>query len=144
MPFARETTSEDRLAPNEFQQIACHKPDIQAGTELDDLDQVAYLLDAIGPRFTTAGVGLNDARTIRRRRDERIEPREHDVAARVSILYRLTRSIAEVYSPAVAMAFLRSTNPQLDDTSPLVLLREGDPDVVQKPLLAAARAFLQG
>lgn len=107
-------------------------------------DQVAYLLSTIGPRFTTVGVGLNDARTVRRWRDERVEPREHDVAVRVSILYRLTRAIAEVYTPAVAMAFLRSANPQLDDTAPLALLREGDPDLVQKPLLAAARAFLEG
>ena len=107
-------------------------------------EQVSYLLDTIGSRFTTAGVGLNDARTVRRWRDEGIEPREHDVAARVSILYRLTRSVADVYTPAVAMAFLRSANPQLDDTSPLAVLRDGDPDLVQKPLLAAARAFLEG
>jgi hypothetical protein len=106
-------------------------------------EQIAYLLGTVGPRFTTVGVGLNDARTVRRWRDEHTEPREHDVAARVSILYRLTRSIADIYSPAVAMAFLRSANPQLDDTSPLAMLRDGDPDVVQKPLLAAARAFLE-
>jgi hypothetical protein len=37
------------------------------------------------------------------------------------------------------MAFLRSANPQLDDTSPLLVWRDGDPDSVQKPLLAAAR-----
>lgn len=107
-------------------------------------EQAAYLLDTIGARFTTAGVGLSDARTVRRWREDRSTPREHDVAARLTILYRLTRSIAGVYTPAVAMAFLRSANPQLDDSSPLVLLRDGDPDVVQKPLLAAARAFLEG
>lgn len=106
--------------------------------------QIAYLLSTIGPRFTTVGVGLNDTRTVRRWRDEGIEPREHHVAARVSILYRLTRAVADVYSPAVAMAFLRSANPQLDDTSPLALLSEGDPDLAQKALLAAARAFLEG
>lgn len=107
-------------------------------------EQTAYLLDTIGARFTTAGVGLQDARTVRRWRDDRISPREHDAAAKLTILYRLTRSIAQVYSPAVAMAFLRSANPQLDDSSPLLVLRDGDPDLVQKPLLAAARAFLEG
>jgi len=107
-------------------------------------EQAAFLLDTIGARFTTAAVGLQDARTVRRWRDEQSDPREHDVTARLHILYRLTRSIADVYTPAVAMAFLRSANPQLDDTSPLMLLREGDPDTVQKSLLAAARALLEG
>jgi len=107
-------------------------------------EQTRYLLDTIGARFTTAAVGLHDARTVRRWRDEQTDPREHDVAGRLAILYRLTRSIADVYTPTVATAFLRSANPQLDDTSPLMLLRDGDPDEVQKPLLAAARAFLEG
>jgi hypothetical protein len=107
-------------------------------------EQARYLLDTIGARFTTAAVGLQDARTVRRWRDEQIEPREHDVAGRLVIAYRLSRSIADVYSPAVATAFLRSANPQLDDTSPLILLRDSNPDDVQKPLLAAARAFLEG
>jgi hypothetical protein len=107
-------------------------------------EQTGYLLDAIGARFTTAGVGLQDARTVRRWRDEQVSPREHDVTARLSIMYRLTRAIADVYTPAVAMAFLRSANPQLDDVSPLLLLRDGDPDQVQRSLLAAARAFLEG
>jgi hypothetical protein len=107
-------------------------------------DQAAYLLDSIGPRFTTAAVGLQDARTVRRWREEEMAPREHDVAGRLAILYRLTRVVADVYSPAVATAFLRSANPELDDNSPLLVLREGDPDDVQKPLLAATRAFLEG
>ena len=107
-------------------------------------EQTTYLLATIGARFTTAAVGLQDARTVRRWRDEQIEPREHDVAGRLAILYRLTRSVAEVYTPAVAAAFLRSANPQLEDSSPLMLLRDGDPNEVQKPLFAAARAFLEG
>jgi hypothetical protein len=107
-------------------------------------EQAAYLLDTIGARFTTAAVGLQDARTVRRWREEQMAPREHDVAGRLAILYRLTRVVADVYSPNVATAFLRSANPQLDDNSPLLVLRDGDPDEVQKPLLAATRAFLEG
>ena len=111
---------------------------------LPSWEQAGYLLDTIGPRFTTAAVGLQDARTVRRWREATMAPREHDVAARLAILYRLTRVIADVYSPDVATAFLRSSNPQLDDDSPLMVLREGDPDEAQKPLLAAVRAFLEG
>jgi hypothetical protein len=106
--------------------------------------QAAWLLETIGARFTTAAVGLADARTVRRWRDDQLEPREHDVTARLAILFRLMRAVTDVYSPAVAAAFLRSANPQLDDASPLLTLRDGDPDVVQRPLLAAARAFLEG
>ena len=107
-------------------------------------EKAAYLAQTIGTRFTTAGIGLADARTVRRWVEDRTEPREHEVVARLNILYRVTRAIADVYTPAVAMAFLRSANPQLDDESPLLLLREGDPDQVQRPLLAAARAFVEG
>jgi hypothetical protein len=107
-------------------------------------EQAEYLLGTIGARFTAAAVGLLDARTVRRWRDERVVPREHDVAGRLAILYRLVRSIADVYSASVATAFLRAANPQLDDTSPLMMLRDGEPDDVQRPLLAAARAFLEG
>lgn len=81
---------------------------------------------------------------MRRWRDDKVAPREHDATTKLTILFRLTRSIAQVYSPAVAMAFLRAANPQLDDNAPLLVLRDGDPDHVQKPLLAAARAFLEG
>lgn len=107
-------------------------------------EQASYLLDSIGARFVTAALGLQDARTVRRWRDDQLEPREYDVGGRLTLLYRMSRAITDVYSPAVATAFLRSANPQLDDTSPLMVLRSGDPDEVQKPLLAAARAFLEG
>lgn len=112
--------------------------------KLDPWDQAAYLLDTIGARLTTVGVGLDDARTVRRWREESVPPREHDVAARLSILYRIARAVASVYGPSVATGFLRSANPQLDDASPLLVLREGNPDEVQRSLLAAARAFLEG
>src|ERR1035437_2186610 len=88
-------------------------------------EQAAYLVETIGYRFTTAGIGLADARTVKRWVEEGAEPREHDVVARLNILYRLTSAVANVYGPSVAAAFLRSANPQLDDESPLLLLRNG-------------------
>jgi hypothetical protein len=56
----------------------------------------------------------------------------------------MTYALASVYGPSAAALFLRSANPQLDDESPLMVLRESDPDVVQGRLLAATRAFLEG
>jgi uncharacterized protein (DUF2384 family) len=104
-----------------------------------------WLLDTIGPRFTAAGVGVTDARTVRRWRDEQTEPRDHTEQARLQLLFRIAYAITLVYgSGAVATSFLRSANPQLDDQAPLVLLSQSDPDQVQRALLTATRAFLEG
>jgi hypothetical protein len=54
-------------------------------------------------------------------------------------------AITLVYGRAsVATSFLRSANPQLDDEAPLVLLASEPVDQVQRRLLAATRAFLEG
>jgi len=44
-----------------------------------------------------------------------IEPREHDVVSRLTVLYRIVRATESIYSPAAAAADLSSSNPQLDD-----------------------------
>ena len=107
--------------------------------------QTTELLELIGPRFTTAGVGLRDARTVRRWRDEQVEPRDHAEAQRLRLLYRLVKTITGVYAGgSVAAGWLRSANPQLDDEAPLVLLATHDPDEVQQQLLGAVRSFLEG
>ena len=104
-----------------------------------------WLLDEIGPRFTAASIGVRDARTIRRWRDERMEPRDHEEQARLQLLFRIVYAIVLTYGRAgVATGFLRSANPQLDDQAPLVLLAREPVDEVQRRLLAATRAFLEG
>lgn len=108
-------------------------------------EQVGYLLDHIGPRFTAASLGVADARTLRRWRDDHAVPRDHDEQTRLALLFRIVHAIVDVYGQAsVAAGFLRSANPQLDDEAPLVVLADGDPMEVQKALLAALRAFLEG
>jgi hypothetical protein len=111
---------------------------------LEPWEQARFLTSTIGSRFTTAGLGLKSARVVRRWIEEGSAPREHDVTARLNVLFRVTRAIAEIYSPTVATAFWRSANPQLDDESPIVVLADGAPSDVQRPILAAARAFLEG
>jgi hypothetical protein len=108
-------------------------------------EQARQLLELVGPRFTAAAVGVRDARTVRRWRDTQTEPRDHAEQQRLRLLYRIVLAISGVYGTgSVAAGFLRSANPQLDDEAPLVLLASGDPDVVQYPVLAATRAFLEG
>lgn len=108
-------------------------------------EQAEWLLESIGPRFTAASIGVRDARTVRRWRDEQLEPRDHEEQARLQLLYRLVYAITLVYGRAsVATGFLRAANPQLDDQAPLVLLASEPVEVGQRRLLAATRAFLEG
>jgi len=107
-------------------------------------EQAQLLLSTIGPRTTAAGLGLADARQVKAWVRDESGPREHLVAGRLALLCRITLALTSVYSPATATLFLRSSNPQLDDDVPLLILRDGDPDVVQGRLLAATRAFLEG
>jgi hypothetical protein len=107
-------------------------------------EQARWLLEHLGPKFTAAGVGVSDARTVRRWRDEQIPPRDHAEEGRLRLLFRIGQTIHTVYGDRVTASFLRSANPQLEDESPLVILASGDPDETQKPILAALRAFLEG
>jgi hypothetical protein len=61
-----------------------------------------------------------------------------------SVLYRVVRALETIYSPAVAAAFLRSSNPQLDDEAPLVVLAGQPVDLAERSVLAAVKAFLEG
>ena len=54
------------------------------------------------------------------------------------------RAIESIYSPTVAGAFLRSSNPQLDDEAPLAVLATQPVGKAEQAVLAAARAFLEG
>jgi hypothetical protein len=107
-------------------------------------EQARRLVESIGVRYTTAAVGLKDARTVRKWCEERANPREHDVARRLAVLYRVVRALETIYSPAVAAAFLRSSNPQLDEEAPLVVLAGQPVDLAERSVLAAAKAFLEG
>jgi hypothetical protein len=107
-------------------------------------EQARWLLEHLGARFAAAGIGVSDARTIRRWRDDGVEPRDHAEAGRLRLLYRIGQAIHPVYGDQVAASFLRSANPQLDDEAPLVVMATSDPDEAQKLVLAAVRAFLEG
>ncbi len=112
---------------------------------LEAWDQAAYLLEQIGSRVTAASLGIRDARTIRRWRDERLEPRDAAERQRLRLLYRIVRAVMGVYTkPSVAVGFLTSANPQLDDQAPMLLLADGHADQDQRPILASLRAFLEG
>jgi hypothetical protein len=105
---------------------------------------VEFLLGVLGAQVTAAALGLADARPLYRWRTGEVLPKERVIEDRLRILHRVTRMVSEAYGPRVASAFWRSSNPQLDDEAPLVILADGDPREVQARLVGAARAFLEG
>ena len=107
-------------------------------------EQSQFLLESIGPRITAAAIGLADARPLQAWSKGQASPKEGAVEDRLRILFRLTYAISAVYGANTAAAFLRSSSPALDDEAPLVLLREYPPAESEGPLLATARAFLEG
>ncbi len=108
-----------------------------------------FLLESVGPRVTAASLGLADARPLRRWAAGELAPREHAVDQRLRTLFRVVYEITAVFGAATATSFLRSSNPELDDDAPLLVLREDDSDEAavlerHRRVLAAARAFLEG
>ena len=108
----------------------------------DFAEQVAFLLETVGARITTAALGLADARPLYKWRDGQVDHPRSDAVTRLRALYRVVWAISEAYSPTVAAAFLRGSNPQLDDKAPLIVLADGEPSGAA--VIAAARAFLEG
>lgn len=102
----------------------------------------AYLLECLGPRYASVGLGLSDARQLKAWRDGIGAPRAEVVADRLRLLTQVTRAIDRSYSPDTAAAFLRASNPDLDDRSPLLVIAKTSspesPDVMR-----AVRAFLE-
>ncbi len=109
-------------------------------------DQVEYLLTTVGPRITATGAGLQDGRQlVVWRKGE--EPRESLKSDRVAAMAEVTAAIMTEYTAAVAASFLRSSQPALDDRSPVVMIREASTDSlpeVMKQVRGVVRAFLEG
>lgn len=109
-------------------------------------EQVEHLLTTVGPRITAAGAGLQDSRQLAAWRKGE-EPRRHVTRDRVEAMAEVTAAIMTEYPAAVAASFLRSSQPALDDHSPMVMIREASADSlddVMKQIRSAVRAFLDG
>lgn len=64
-----------------------------------------------------------------------------DVQRRLRVALQAASAVAAADSPAVAQAWFQGLDPQLDDRSPLYLLREGDLEEVGPAVIGAARSF---
>jgi len=116
-----------------------YKEALQATTQT----MAKFLLSSIGGRRTAASLGLRAVRPVKGWANG-TEVKQSAVEHKLRVLYRVTSSISEVYSSDTAAAFLQSTNPQLDDRSPLAVLATSAPEDGERAVLAATRALLEG
>jgi hypothetical protein len=100
-----------------------------------------WLLDNLGQRIATVGLGLADASLVRRyARGDGMPSEERE--ARLRLLYRVGRMVADAYDAATARAFLRGANPLLGDAAPLLMIADRPTETVAGEVLGAARSLL--
>ncbi len=130
-------------APQEAEELAYKESVTQ-----DPAAMTRFLLETVGPRVAAASLGLADARQLRRWSTGSSQPRELVQGDRLRTLFRVVHEISAVFGPATAATFMRSSNPQLDDSAPLLVLRSGEDEQealeAQRKVISAARAFLEG
>lgn len=103
--------------------------------------QAVYVRDVLGSRVAAAALGLKDTRTLSSWASGG-PIRGLDSEHRLQVLFRITAAVAELFTPAVATAFLRGSNPVLDGRSPLVVLANEAPTTAEPKLVAAAESLL--
>jgi hypothetical protein len=104
-------------------------------------DQARFVQEALGSRLAAAALGLKDTRTLSNwARGGPI--RGADGEHRLQVLFRVVTAVTDAYTPAVAAAFLRGSNPTLADRAPLMVLADLDPADAETLLLPAVEALL--
>jgi len=118
--------------------LAAHRRAVTA-----DFPTVAgELTGIIGKKLTAYIGGAKDVRAVDRWIAGNLPYR--DAEDRVRFAYRVARALSGGDQPSVVQAWLTGLNPELNDRSPIRLMREGSLEEVGPKILAAARAFLAG
>lgn len=106
-----------------------------------DEEKASFVSGVLGPRLAAAALGLKDTRTLKSWAQGgpiKGVDQEH----RLQALYRAAWAVNSAYSPAVAAAFMRGSNPTLGDRAPLVVLADDPPHVAEPSVMAAVEALL--
>lgn len=104
---------------------------------------VCEVRNILGAKLCAYLGSVKETRAVNQWADGSREP-SMDVQRRIRTALQAAVPIAEADSAAVAQAWFQGLNPQLDDRSPLRLLRDADIDEVGPDVIAAARAFVVG
>jgi hypothetical protein len=110
-------------------------------TRLSFQELVTRLAAIIGRKLTAYIAGVN-VRTV----DRWVQGSSPygDAEARLRFTYQVIVPLADHDKPAVVQSWLTGINPELEDRTPIRLLREQDLEAVGPELLGAARAFIAG
>lgn len=120
------------------------KPDraaFEEATRAKPEQLVSELRGLLGARLVAVIAGVSETRAVHDWAEGVREIRRSDVLPRLRVAYQAARTVADADSPVVAQAWMQGLNPDLDDRSPSMLVREGDLDEVGPLVLAAARRF---
>jgi hypothetical protein len=117
--------------------LAAHRRAVQASFS----EIVAELAEILGKKLTAYIAGVKDTRVVDRWIHGGVEP-YRDAESRIRLAYQIAKTLSEHDSPRVVQAWFTGLNPELQDRTPIRLLREEDIDKVGPELLNAMRAFL--
>lgn len=104
---------------------------------------VREVRDILGARLCAYLGSVKETRAVHQWAEGSRAP-SAEVQRRLRVALQAAAPIATADSAAVAQVWFQGLNPQLDDRSPLHLLREGDLDEIGPAVIAAARSFLAG
>ena len=104
---------------------------------------VAELTQILGKKLTAYIGGVKDTRVIERWMHGGVEP-YGDAVQRVKLAYQIAKTLSEHDHARVVQAWFTGLNPELQDRTPIRLIREEDVEKVGPELLNAMRAFLAG
>lgn len=99
---------------------------------------VATLSDLLGATTVAAIGGVKETRAVAQWGDGEREPQRTHV---LRFALQLALMICDHATRDLARAWFHGSNPHLDDRVPIVMLRDGDLENVQAPLMLAARSF---
>ncbi len=116
---------------------AAHKRSVSVPAD----QQAQYVQQVLGGRLAAAALGIKDTRTLQSwGRGNAIKG--PDQQHRLQALYRATVALCEAFSPAVAAAFLRGSNPALDGRAPMLVLADTSPAEAEAQVMVAVEALL--
>lgn len=98
----------------------------------------AELQEALGQRLVAYATGVRSPKLVGRWASGATEKPREEAQVRLRLLYRVKRTLSEVYDDSTIRAFLVGANPDIGDQTPIDAIRDGHGiDAVR-----AAQAFL--
>jgi hypothetical protein len=134
-----EMTMAVAIGPLARPDLAAHRRAIQAPFA----EIVEELVQILGKKLTAYVGGVKDTRVVERWMQASVEP-YRDADRRIRLGYQIAKTLSEHESTRVVQAWFIGLNPELQDRTPIRLLKEEDVEKVGPELLNAMRAFLAG